>query len=95
MLALDERNDVETADEAFLSAIVESIDDAVAVVRSELYNANAHLIESTTSIHEGAIESGYTLWVNCSFLSALEQVADVLARMEDHSLIAVDDSVTE
>lgn len=95
VLALDEHDGLEAADEAFLSAIIESIDGAVAVARSELYDANAHLIESTTSIHEGAIESGYTLWVNCSFLSALEQAADALARMGDYSLIAVDDSVTE
>lgn len=82
VLALDAADDLESADEAFLSNAVDCIDAAVAVARSELYDANAHLIESTTSIHEGAIESGYTLWVNCAFLAALRQAADALARIE-------------
>ncbi|MDZ5810729.1 hypothetical protein U4E84_05125 [Halorubrum sp. AD140] len=82
VLALDASDDLESVDEAFLSNAVESIDAAVAVACSELYDANAHLIESTTSIHEGAIESGYTLWVNCAFLAALQQAADALDRIE-------------
>ncbi|WP_324664482.1 glucoamylase [Haloarcula sediminis] len=82
VLALDAADALEAADEAFLSNAVDCIDAAVAVTRSELYDANAHLIESTTSIHEGAIESGYTLWVNCAFLAALQQAADALDRIE-------------
>lgn len=95
VLALDECGGLGSADEAFLSAVVEAIDDAVTVARSELYDANAHLIESTTSIHEGAIESGYTLWVNCSFLAALKQAAEALARVETAGPVTVDDSVVE
>ncbi len=82
VLALDASDDLESVDEAFLSDAVECIDAAVAVARLELYDANAHLIESTTSIHEGAIESGYTLWVNCAFLAALQQAADALDRIQ-------------
>ncbi|WP_262181646.1 glucoamylase [Haloarcula laminariae] len=82
VLALDAADALESADEAFLANAVDCIDAAVAVTRSELYDANAHLIESTTSIHEGAIESGYTLWVNCAFLAALQQAADALDRLE-------------
>ncbi|WP_137290851.1 glucoamylase [Natronorubrum halophilum] len=99
VLALDAADDLESADEAFLANVVECIDAAVATARSELYDANAHLIESTTSIHEGAIESGYTLWVNCAFLAALQQAADALDQIEvagrsgDVDPIAVDDTV--
>jgi len=82
VLALDAADALESADEAFLSNAVDCIDAAVSVARSELYDANAHLIESTTSIHEGAIESGYTLWVNCAFLAALQQAADALDRID-------------
>ncbi|ELY61686.1 hypothetical protein [Natronococcus jeotgali] len=82
MLALDTADDLESADGTFLSNAIECIDAAVAVARSELYDANAHLIESTTSIHEGAIESGYTLWVNCAFLAALQWADDALGRVE-------------
>jgi len=82
VLALDAADALESADEAFLSNAVDCIDAAVTVAHSELYDANAHLIESTTSIHEGAIESGYTLWVNCAFLAALQQAADALDRVD-------------
>lgn len=98
VLALDASDDLESADESFLSSVVDCIDDAVTVARADLYDANAHLIESTTSIHEGAIESGYTLWVNCAFLAALQQAADALDRIEaadrsrDADSTAVDDA---
>jgi GH15 family glucan-1,4-alpha-glucosidase len=81
VLALDESDGLESADTTFLINVVDCIEAAVTVIRSELYDANAHLIESTTSIHEGAIESGYTLWVNCAFLAALAQAADALDRI--------------
>lgn len=68
-------------DGAFLETLVARIGDAVAVLREECYDANAHLLESTTSIHEGRIESGYTLWVNCAALAALGQAADALERL--------------
>lgn len=82
VLALDESDGLESADTAFLLDVIDCIEAAVTVTRSELYDANAHLIESTTSIHEGAIESGYTLWVNCAFLAALGRAADAFDRIE-------------
>jgi GH15 family glucan-1,4-alpha-glucosidase len=95
MLALDECDDLAAADGTFLSAVTECIDAAVTVARTELYDANAHLIESTTSIHEGAIESGYTLWVNCAFLAALGQASAALKRIDDDGPVVVDDDVIE
>lgn len=82
LLALDATEDLDSVDQRFLSKSIECIDAAVEVARSELYDANAHLIESTTSIHEGAIESGYTLWVNCTFLTALQQAADAFDKID-------------
>ncbi|MDL5363174.1 glucoamylase [Halalkalicoccus sp. NIPERK01] len=100
VLALDESDDLESAETAFLMDVVDCIEAAVTVIRSELYDANAHLIESTTSIHEGAIESGYTLWVNCAFLAALTQTADALDRIEagdrpNDEPIVVDDAIQQ
>ena len=89
VLALDETGELGDADEAFLESVVDAVDAAAQLARSELYDANAHLIESTTSIHEGAIESGYTLWVNCAFLSALEQATDALDRIDAGSSVAL------
>ncbi|WP_306059790.1 glucoamylase [Natronococcus wangiae] len=79
-------------DEPFLETLVDRIDDAVAVLRDELYDANAHLLESTSSIHEGRIESGYTLWVNCAALAALERAADALERLAASDAVAIDDA---
>lgn len=82
VLALDATDDLDSVDQAFLSKSIECIYAAVSVARSDLYDSNAHLIESTTSIHEGSIESGYTLWVNCAFLTALQQAADALKKID-------------
>ncbi|WP_312908944.1 glucoamylase [Natronosalvus caseinilyticus] len=90
VVALETVTGLEAADEAFLSAAVEAIDAAVAHARRDLYDANAHLIESTTSIHEGAIESGYTLWVNCAFLAGFRQALDAFERIDAATNIAVD-----
>jgi len=78
VVALDERNRLESTPDEFVAEIVECLDSAVATIRSELYDANAHLLESTTSIHEGAIESGYTLWVNSAAVAALDQAGMAL-----------------
>lgn len=59
-------------------SICESVTNAVKFIQTELFDPNAHLIESTTSIHEGRIESGYTLWVNCAFISGLRQTQSAL-----------------
>ncbi|MFC4438631.1 MULTISPECIES: glucoamylase [Natrialbaceae] len=73
-------------DEPFLETLVDRIGAAVAVLRDECYDANAHLLESTSSIHEGRIESGYTLWVNCAALAASRRAADALDRLESDTV---------
>ena len=82
------------ADEPFLETLVDRIGNAVAVLRTDLYDANAHLLESTTSIHEGRIESGYTLWVNCAALAALGQAADALETVAAADEVAIDGVAT-
>ncbi len=76
--ALDATAALDDVDGAFASAAADAIDRAVSHVREELYDPNAHLVESTTSIHEGRIESGYTLWVNCTYVAALRQARAAL-----------------
>lgn len=78
VFALEESGVLASTDPVLLGGIVDAIDGAVSVIRDELYDANAHLVESTTSIHEGSIESGYTLWVNCTTVAALRQAHDAL-----------------
>lgn len=90
ILALDACDTLAEEDEAFLSATIEAIDAAVTHARTTLYDANAHLIESTTSIHEGAIESGYTLWVNCAFIAAFRQAIDALDRIDENTPLSAD-----
>lgn len=77
VFALDARDEL-ASERVLLDDIVEAFDAALTVLREELYDPNAHLVESTTSIHEGAIESGYTLWVNCTVIAALRQARDAL-----------------
>lgn len=81
--ALEATDTLDELDDAFYTDLVAAVDAAVTHTRDELYDPNATLIESTTSIHEGRIESGYTLWVNCTFLSGLRDVAAALATLPD------------
>lgn len=95
VFALDETNRLATADEALLTDIATSIDAALAHTREALYDPNADLVESTSSIHEGRIESGYTLWVNCTFLSAFRQALDALDRLAAESATVDTEAIEE
>jgi GH15 family glucan-1,4-alpha-glucosidase len=68
----------------FLERTVTALVDAISISNTALYDPNAHLVESTTSIHEGRIESGYTLWVNCAFIAALRLTAKVVDSLSVH-----------
>ncbi|WP_458210051.1 glucoamylase [Haladaptatus sp. NG-SE-30] len=83
IVALTETDALDTVDESFLLAIRDALTDAVEHTHEVLYDPNAHLVESTTSIHEGRIESGYTLWVNCVFVAALRAALDVADSLPD------------
>ncbi len=51
------------------------------------YRNEMHLFFSTTSIHESALEQGFSCWVNCAYLYALSLVHEVCERMDVHQLI--------
>ena len=80
VFALDASGD-ESADSSFYRSITDAFERAVDHVRRRLFDPNANLVESTTSIHEGRIESGYTLWVNCANIAALRQAQRALELM--------------
>ncbi|WP_227375933.1 glucoamylase [Haladaptatus halobius] len=90
LIALDETDSVDAVDDDFSATATEAVERAVAFVRDELYDPNAQLIESTTSIHEGRIESGYTLWVNCTFVAALRRTVDALSTLRDDTPAVVE-----
>lgn len=81
VIAAEETSGLDSVDDFDSESVVEAIRRAVDHASSDLYDPNAHLIESTTSIHEGRIESGYTLWVNCSFLAGLRLATEALSRV--------------
>lgn len=68
----------------FIERTVSALINAISTTDTVLYDPNAHLIESTTSIHEGRIESGYTLWINCAFIAALRRTAKVADSLSPH-----------
>ncbi|MFQ5584900.1 MAG: hypothetical protein ACE5GL_10730, partial [Calditrichia bacterium] len=51
-----------------LEGYLKAIDRALTYSIGNLFQAELNLFYSTTSIHESAIEKGYTCWVNFAFL---------------------------
>ena len=92
--ALKATDSLDDIDGAFRSSIVDAIERAVTFACDELYDPNAHLIKSTTSIHEGRIESGYTLWVNCTYVAALRHAQIALDTMPENTA-AIEETVEE
>ncbi|MBN2078731.1 MAG: cyclic nucleotide-binding domain-containing protein [Spirochaetes bacterium] len=60
---------------------VEKYLDAVALgsefARKQYYRKEIHLFYSTTSIHESAIEEGYTIWVNYAYLQMFRLISSL------------------
>ncbi len=65
-----------------LEGFLQTIERALHHAHENLYQRELNLFESTTSIHESAMEEGYTCWVNYSFLYAYS-LADEVARVLD------------
>ena len=70
--------------ESFLEAINRGLSHAAA----ELYQRELNLFASTTSIHESAMEEGYTCWVNYSFLYAFSVADEVARRIDTRKIIS-------
>jgi len=60
-----------------VEAYIEAIDRGSAFARKNYYRNEIHLFYSTTSIHESAIEEGYSIWVNYAYLLMLRLIREV------------------
>lgn len=72
--------------EGFLICINQALDYSY----RELYEKELNLFYSTTSIHESAMERGYTCWVNFSFLYAYSLASEVADKMDQKNIITPD-----
>lgn len=68
--------------EEYLAAIDRAMNHAI----SKYYEKELNLFYSTTSIHESAMEEGYTCWVNMAYLYAF-YLAEEVAALFDHGKI--------
>ncbi len=57
-----------------VDTIISAIDRGARYACSNYYRKGIHLFYSTTSIHESAIEAGYSIWVNYAYLLMLNLV---------------------
>lgn len=57
--------------------IIEAIDKGAKYAMNNFYRKGIHLFYSTTSIHESAIEKGYSIWVNYAYLLMLRLIQRV------------------
>ncbi len=71
-----------------LDAYLDAIDRALDYSLKHLYQRELHLFQSTTAIHESAMESGYTCWVNFAFLYAFSLAHEVASALDDHGRIS-------
>jgi len=65
-----------------LPEFLDVLNRGLGYARRNLYHPELNLFRSTTSIHESAMEEGYTCWVNFSFLYAFS-LADEVSRKLD------------
>ncbi len=60
-----------------LDTFLHVIEQGMNYAHDHYYQAELNLFESTTSIHESAMEEGYTCWVNFAYLYALSLANEV------------------
>jgi len=71
-----------------LDGFLKCVDRALDYSRKSLYEEELNLFYSTTSIHESAMEQGYTCWVNFSFLYAFSLANEVAEKIDGKNLIS-------
>ncbi len=71
-----------------LDEFLESINRALDFSFNHYYEKEINLFHSTTSIHESAMEEGYTIWVNFTFLYALSLVHEIATWFHDKNIIS-------
>jgi len=59
---------------------IKAIEKGARFALKNYYRNEIHLFYSTTSIHESAIEEGYTIWVNFAYLLMLTLIEDVMMK---------------
>ncbi|MDA2919050.1 hypothetical protein MYX76_06070 [Desulfobacterota bacterium AH_259_B03_O07] len=84
LLASVERGEDVDELESFLHVINKALEFSI----SNIYKKELNLFYSTTSIHECALESGFTLWVNFSFLYAYSLAEEVANKLDDRNIIS-------
>jgi len=65
-----------------------SIDQALEYAHNHNYQKELNLFHSHTSIHESAIEEGYTCWVNFAYLYAFSLAEEVSRKMDRDRIIS-------
>jgi len=76
------KREVENMDDFFVC-----INRALDYSYTKLYEKELNLFFSTTSIHESAMEEGYTCWVNFSFLYAYSLANEVATKKDKKNII--------
>ncbi len=69
-----------------LRRFIDAISLGSAFALKNYYRNEIHLFYSTTSIHESAIEEGYSIWVNYAYLRMLQSLEEITERysLNDH-----------
>jgi len=75
-------------DIAHLDKFLECINWSLDYAGKYLYEKELNLFYSTTSIHESAMEEGYTCWVNFSFLYAYSLANEVANKFDKKNIIS-------
>ncbi len=65
-----------------LDACLQAIKKGSLFAQRNYYRNEIHLYYSTTSIHESAIEEGYSIWVNYAYLRMLQSIEEVVSSYE-------------
>lgn len=71
-----------------LDGYLESIDRGLKFVLQNYFQKELNLFYSTTSIHESAMEQGYTCWVNFAYLYAFNLAEEVAELLDEKKIIS-------
>jgi len=83
LACVEKRNQIDDL-ESFLHVLNRAVKYAI----NNLYKKELNLFYSTTSIHESELESGFTLWVNFSFLYAFSLIDEVANKLDNYNIIS-------
>jgi len=84
------KKDIQVSD---FDKMIKAISLGTEFARKNYYRKEIHLFYSTTSIHESAIEEGYSIWVNYAYLMMLRLIEmigmqyDILSQFSDEMIL--------